>query len=549
MNRLWKVLLALAFLVMGVCGLVFTRYRVLGLSFFAIPVLGLQLAIDPTTRRPGVGVLINLRTGASSAAGGEIRYLLLGQKRTTGGTATVETLYEDMADADAVGTLAGVGGEAHLAAQRLFEEHPTASVDLIVLTEASGNAATGTITFDDTTPVSVDQTVTVKIAGREIEIVWAAGELDTVAATRLVAKITALTKILPVTASNGGGTLAAVTITAKSKGQWGNDIKYSVATADGTGGSVVAAAAAMTNGTTNPVLTTALGLVAQREYRLIVPCLSNTDLSTASTTGGVGRIKTHITGYNTGIGALLQTAHFACTDSTTNAKAMANQHDSEYFSHHLIRGALSLPCEWGAAIAGIYGREIRSDANHNFIGTEFRATLYGSPTIDTDALTAAEIEDLLTSGVSYVGYTLGGGRTPRLERPITTYFEDSDGNPDDRILDVGKVFGAIAVGADLRVQVARSFAGKKLLPALPSGNTPIPPNIVEEKDAKSLIVGRIRSQWVAAGVVNGTRLDEVLADGSLIVRVNPTDETQLDVFLPLRIVPPLVKTSITIVQA
>jgi phage tail sheath gpL-like len=543
------VVLALAFLVMGVCGLVFVRYRVLGLGFFAIPVLGLQLAIDPTTRRPGVGVLINLRTGPSSAAGGEIRYLLLGQKRTTGGTATVETLYEDMADADAVGTLAGVGSQAHLAAQRLFEEHPTASVDLVVLTESGGNAAAGTVTLDDATAVSVDQTLVVTICGREVEIVWAAGETDIVAATRLVAKIGAMTKELPVTAANGGGTLAVVTLTAKSKGPWGNDVKISYTLTGGTGGAVTLSGAALSGGTTEPSVATALGLVAQREYRLIVPCLSNADLANASTTSNMGRIKTHITGKNTGIGALLQTAHSACTDSTTNAKAMSNQHDTEYFSHHLVRGALSLPCEWGAAIAGIYGREIGSDPNHNFIGVEFKAELYGSPTIDSDALTAAEIEDLLTSGVSYVGYTLGGGRTPRLERPITTYFEDSDGNPDDRILDVGKVFGAIAVGSDLRVFAQRTFAGKKLLPSLPSGNTPIPPNIVEEKDAQGLIVGRIRSQWVASGVVNGTRLDEVLADGSLIVRVNPIDETQLDVFLPLRIVPPLVKTSITIVQA
>jgi hypothetical protein len=41
----------------------------------------------------------------------------------------------------------------------------------------------------------------------------------------------------------------------------------------------------------------------------------------------------------------------------------------------------------------------------------------------------------------------------------------------------------------------------------------------------------------------------VLADGSLVVQVDPLDETQLDVFLPLRVVPPFVKTSIDIVQA
>lgn len=523
---------------------------ILGVLAFVVPILGLTLAVDPSTRRPGVGILINLRTGASSAAGGAIRYLILSPKNATGGTATVDTvLYEDMADADAVSALLGPGSLGHLQAARLFEEHPTASVDVIALTAASGDSATGTITFDDTTPVTVAQTVTCLVAGREVEIVWAAGETDTVAATRLVAKITSLTKVLPVTATNGGGTLAVVTYTFKSKGTPGNDCKISVTTADGTGGSVTASGAALTGGTTIASIANALLLIPQREYRLILPCVGNTDLATASATSTAGRLKTYIQANDSGIGALLQTGVFACTDSTTNAKAMSNQHNLEYFSHHLVRGALSLPCEWSGAIAGIYGREIASDPNHNFIGTEFTATLNGSPTIDADALTAAEGEDLLTSGVSYVEYSLGGGRTPRLARPISCYFEDSDGNPDDRILDVGKVYGMIAVGSDLRVQVQRAFKGKKLLSNLPTGITPIPPNIIEEKDAQSFVVGRIRSQWVSAGVVNGVRLDAALADGTLFVRVNPTDEMQLDVFLPLRIVPPLAKTSITLVQA
>jgi phage tail sheath gpL-like len=521
----------------------------LGVLFAALPALGLLLAIDPTLRRPGVGVLINLRTGASSAAGGEIRYLLLGVKNTANGTGTIETLYEDVANADEVGTRAGVGGLTHLAAQRLFEENPTASVDLILMDAPSGNAAAGTITFDDSTPVTVDQVVTATICGRTILSDWFAGETDIEAATRLVSKINAATKRVPVTAANGGGTLAVVTLTAKSKGKWGLDVSYDCELSDGTGGAVTTAAANLTGGTTEPDAQNSLDLVLAREYRLIVPCLSNADLATATTASNMGLIKAHISGNNSGIGALLQTAHTGCTDSTTNAKAMSNQHGFEYFSHHLCRGGQSLPAEWGAAIAGMYGREIRSDANHPFVLAEFKDSteIYGSADINGDQLTAAEIEDLLTSGVAYIDYT--AQRRPRLARPITTYFEDSDGTGDDRVLDVSKVFGMIAVGSDLRVQVQREFRGKKLLPALPSGRTPIPPNIVEEKDAKAFILARLRSQWVGAGVVNGVKLDEVVEDESLIVRVNPTDETQLDVFLPLRIIPPLVKTSITLVQA
>lgn len=523
----------------------------LALLLMALPVLGLVLAVDPTQRRPGVGILIDLRTGASSNAGGEIRYLLLGVKNTADGTGTEDTtIYEDMAGADQVGTIAGAGGATHLAARALFNENPTASVDLVLMGAPIGNTATGEIVFDDSDAVTADRTVLLTICGRQIVSYWFVGETDVQAATRAVTMINRATRRLPVIATNAGGSSATVLLTFKSKGKIGNDATFRAELTEGTGGAVAPNGNEnFTGGTTEPDATAVLELVKQREYRLIVPCLSNADLATATTTSNMGLIKSHIQSYNTGIGALLQTAHTACTDTTTNAKAMTGQHNLEYFSHHLIRGGQSLPSEWGGVIAGIYGREIRSDANHPFVLKEFRETteIYGTSNIDADNLTPAEIEDLLNSGVSYIEYN--AQRRPRMARPISTYFEDTDGNPDDRILDISKVFGAISVGADLRTQVQRTFKGKKLAKTLPAGRTGIPRDIVTEQDAKSFIVGRIRSQHVAAGVVNGVRLDEVVEDGSLIVQVAPTNETQLQVVLPLRIIPPLVATSIAIVQA
>ena len=510
-------------------------------------VVGLLLAVDPTSRRPGVGLLVNLRSGPSSAAAG-MRILLVSVKNATGGTGTVETLYEGVADADAVGALAGVGGLAHLAAGRLFEEHRSARVDFIMMAAPGGNTATGTITFDDGTPIASAQTVTARIAGKSVQIVWDVGETDVQAATKLVAQIAKQTKELPVTAANGGGTLAAVTLTFKSKGKAGLDCAYSVTMADGSGGAVAATAANLTGGTTEPDIANVLLAVASREYRIWCPTLSNADLATASTTCNMGRIRTYIRATDSGIGALLQTAHTACTDSTTNAKAMSNQHDFEYFSHHLARGALSLPCEFAGAICGAYAREIVSDPNHSFIEQEIGlAELYLSATPQDDNLTEADEEDLLFSGVSYIGRTAQD--VPRFARPISCYFEDADGNPDDRVLDVSKVFGLVAVASDLRTQVQQTFKQKKLMKALPGGNTPIPPNIVEERDAKNFVVGRLRSEWIPRGVIRADKLDEVLADGTLVVKVDDTDEQQLDMFLPLRVVPPLVKTSIAVVQA
>lgn len=509
------------------------------------------LSIDPTSRRPGVGIKINLRSGPSSAAGGEIRILLMAAKNATGGTATVDTvLYQDVVDANEVAGLAGVGGMAHLAAARLFEEHPTATLDCVFMAAASGNTATGAITFDDGTPVTAAQTVIVNICGRIFSVVWEVGESDVDVATKLVSKIGQLTRSLPVTASNGGGTLAAVTITFKQKGKAGLDVRYGATLADGTGGDVTPNDLTnMTGGTTEPDNTAALLVLPTHEYRIILPCLSNADVATASATSNMGRLKAYMAANDSGIGALLQTAHTFCTDSTAHAKAMTGQHDWEYFSHHLARGGLSLPCEWAGATCGLYAREIKLDPAHSFIEAEFKesTTLYGSPNLNSDALSEAEEEDLLNNGASYIGYT--AQRRPRLARPISTYFEDSDGNPDDRVLDFSKTFAMCAVGDDLRVLCQRTFKGKKLMKTLPSGRTPIPPNVVGEEDAKGIIIGRIRSKWVTDGVIRGDKLDEVIADGSLVIQVDPTDEMQLDAFLPLRVVPPLAKTSLYLAQA
>lgn len=84
----WSVFLA-ALMLFGV------PPRVVGL--LSLPLLG--LAVDPTSRRPGVGIAINLRTGQQSAGSGAQRILLLSTKNATGGTATVETvIYESVAN-------------------------------------------------------------------------------------------------------------------------------------------------------------------------------------------------------------------------------------------------------------------------------------------------------------------------------------------------------------------------------------------------------------------------------------------------------------------
>lgn len=505
--------------------------------------MSFPLAVAPSVRSPGLALVVNLLAGAASPGTAPMRACLLASKGTGVGTITADTQLVTLAGADDAKTLLGAGVPGHLTAKAIFAEYPLALVDLVAPAEPAGDAATQTVTFDDTTPVTVSRTVTVEIAGREIQIVWSAGETDIAAATKLVAAIAAQTNDLPVTAGNGAGSLAVVTITFKQKGTIGNDCLLYLTVADGTGGSVALGGAALAGGTTESVLTTALSTIAGREYDIIIPCLSNTDVDAASATSGPGRLKTHIQNLDHGFSAKLQQGVIGATGSLSATKTGAAQHDFGPFEYIFCNAARSLPCEFAGAEAGARLRDEAIDPAANRIGTLYRAVLYGARDLVANTLTEAQVEDALQSGVTPVTYTANGEE--RVSRPITTYFKDTAGNPDDRILDVSRVTGTYAVAKDLRSALPAEFPHAKLSADLPPGDDALPEGVIEVRDVRAFVIARLRF-WQQRGVIRRDKLDAAIADGTLIVRVNPSDASQCDIVLPLSIVPPLAKFSVVV---
>ena len=500
--------------------------------------MSFPLAVAPSVKSPGLFLEVDLTAGQSSPGSAARKALLIGGK-SSAGTITADTeLIEAVAGEQAVSGYLGPGMPGHLAAKALFAEYGLAQVDLVCPLEATGVAAAQTITFASGPP-TVAWTVTAYIAGRPIQITWAAGETDTAGGDKLEAAINAEVD-LPVTAANVAG---VVTLTAKAKGTWGNDVKCRVTYEDGTTGTVTAGGATLASGTTEFSVTNVLALITGREYDLICLATSNADAEDGGGTSNPGLVKAHMNSLDSGAEAKLQQLVVGATGTIATTKAgtdAMNHGPSEYI---YAQNALALPAEWCGAEVGARLREESSDVAANRIRMAYRATLYTVDDVSADALTAPEVEDLLNNGITPVSYQSDG--TPRPERPITTYHLDASSNPDDRVLDTSRVTGTYAVAKDLRVVLPREFEGAKLSEDLDGVGDELPPGVVEVKDIKSFINSRIRF-WISLGVVQAAPYEEALANGTYIVRVNPSDASQCDIVLPVKIVPPLAKFSVVV---
>ena len=500
---------------------------------------GVPLAVSPAVRTPALYLLVNLTAGAAAPGTGATRCLLIAPKSASG-TITPDTqLVEGVGGPDEVGTLLGVGTPGHLAAKAAFAEYGLLSLDVVAPVASVGVAATGTITFAGGPP-TVSWDVTATIAGRAVIISWAAGESTAAGATKLFNAINLLTNDLPVVATNA--VPSQVDLAAKYAGLWGNDITLRVATANGTGGTVTASGAKLSAGTLEPVLTNVLALVAGREYVKRVVCASNTDVCAAAASN-VLACKTSIVALQTGANAKLQQMIYGCTATYSSLKTGTATMNFGPATAVQCENAESLPCELAGAEMGQAVREELLRPNCNRSHMPYVATLYGAPNIATGSLTDTQVEDALWYGISTCIYDSVGALMPA--RPLTTYYKDGAGNADDRVLDVPYVSGTYAVARDLRTAIPQQFPNASLSADIAPGEEPPPDDVVEVRDVRSFIDGRVQ-YYIRRGVVVGSKYYTARDNGTFVCRVNPTDARQLDVVLPVGIVPPWLKTSLVV---
>jgi phage tail sheath gpL-like len=497
------------------------------------------VAVAPSVRSPGAYLSVNLLAGASTPGSGQLKVLVLATKSSVG-TITPDTQLVQNVGPSEGETYFGTGTPGHLALKALFPEYGLASVDIMAPLVSGGVVASVVLTFASTPTIA--RTFILQIAGRQIATTWVAGVSASVFGDQVVALIAGLTSNLPVTAANITG---AVTISAKYAGSWANDIVVYALLTGGSGGTVNAGQTVTTtlgSGTLSADPTNCLSVVQTREYAFILLCDGNTAALISGGTSPFFKINTHINTYNSGLNAHLQQQVLGFTGTITNANTVGGLRNAGTAELAFYQGAQSLPCEVAAAELGARLREITADPAANRIGMAYKATLYGPLDDVNDKLTAAEIESALNNGVSPIDW--GSDGIPYPVRPFTTYHTDGNSNPDDRLLDTSRIDGTYAVARDIRNRLPQLYKGKKIIKALAAGQE-LPPNTVEEKTVRTSVTNMAR-YWVTQGVVKGDALEAAIANGEFIVQVDGTDASQVDIVVPVKIVPPLAKFSIVV---
>ncbi len=498
----------------------------------------IPLAVAPSVKSPGTFLVVNLLGGNANPGSAPLRCLLMSPQNSTGGNIVDDTEVRKVFGSDDVRTALGAGNIAHLGAKRLFAKYGLANVDVISPAPGAGAAATETITL--TGSVTENSTLRFRVHGRTIDVPWNTGEALTVAATRAVGTINGKADDLFITAVDTGA--GVITFNAKGVGPRGNDVRIGcVFIAGGTGGGITAGATKnLAGGTTEPDFSNALSQVNTTEYRLIVVCLSNADVTDATASSNAERLSDHIDLLEEGNNALLQVGLAAHTAVIADAQGGAIGRNQPAMEYPYFQDAEDLPGEVACEEAGDTLAAITIRSNTNRIGNVMN--LYGPEDPVASKLTPAEIESLLNNGVTPIDLERNTNQ-PFLTRPVTTHSQDS-GNPDFRALDMSDTYGMYEVADDMRIVLPQEFANANISPDLPEGDNALPEGVVEIKDIKAFVINRLRL-WVTLGVVNGVALDRVVTNGDLIVEQNISDPTQVDIFLPLEIVKVLAKLGVT----
>jgi phage tail sheath gpL-like len=97
-----------------------------------------------------------------------------------------------------------------------------------------------------------------------------------------------------------------------------------------------------------------------------------------------------------------------------------------------------------------------------------------------------------------------------------------------------------AVFRDLRVAFPQQFPNASISENLPAGADPLPAGVVEVKDVRAFLISRLRF-WARSGVLNKAALEASIEANELVVEIDETDKTQVNIFVPASIIKPLAK--------
>ena len=315
----------------------------------------------------------------------------------------------------------------------------------------AGVAASGTLTV--TGPATAAGTVNLYVGSQRVQVAVAAADAATAIAAAINAAINADTT-LPVTATVLTG---VVTVTAKHKGTLGNAIKLQLnyrgyAGGESTPAGVAVAVVAMSGGTADPTLTTALAAMGDEEYDFIVmPYTDSTSLDALKT---VMNDSTGRWAYNR---QLYGHVYAAKADSFANLVTLGGARNDQHASiAGYETGVPNTPWEYAAAYGARNAVFLAADPARPTQTGELVGIL---PAPAGSRFIMTERQTLLNSGIatSYVG-----GGAVRIERAITSYQKNLWDQADPSYLDSETLHTLAYVLRRLRYNVTQKYPRHKL---------------------------------------------------------------------------------------
>ncbi|MFC3716804.1 phage tail sheath subtilisin-like domain-containing protein [Luteimonas soli] len=440
------------------------------------------------------------------------KVLVIGQRLATGNVdAGVPTRILSAAQAEAA---FGAGSMLAAMLAAFKAANGTSDVTAIALDDlGAGAAAAGSVAF--TGPATAAGTLNLYIGGVRVQVGVTAAMTAAQLATATAAAINAATH-LPVTAEVNGSDTSLVDITARHKGESGNgiDLRANYALGELLPAGIGATFVAMSGGTGNPDIATAIAAMADTQYATVVVAyndatnLAAIEAELADRWGPMVQLEGHA---------------FAAVSGTH--AALVTLGDARNSPHLTLVAAGKSPTPawiWAAVCGAVDAAEpdpARPRQTLPLPGLLAPAS--------ADRFTREERDLLLHDGIATT--TVDAGDVVRVERFITTYQESATGEADVSYLDIETVRTLAYLRATLRARIALRYPRHKLA----DDGTLFAPGqaVATPKLIKAEILHLFR-EWEGAGLVEG--FEQFKAD--LIVERNATDANRIDALIPPNVV-------------
>jgi phage tail sheath gpL-like len=373
------------------------------------------------------------------------RMTLIGSRLTTGAVATsVPYRCSSAADAEYA---AGVGSPVAEMAAVVKAAYPSLELYVIGVTDdASGVAATATITV--TVSSNLAGTISLYVAPYWVgstlrgkySVACAAGDTVTTIAEAIVAAVNAD----PYRTVQATNLVGVVTLTARNDGTQGNSLKclhsYFVGEKLPTGVSL--AITDFASGATNPSISAAIAAMGDGHSSHLVSQWTDATSMTALETEMTRRW-----------GPTVQRECHLFTASSGSLGTLTTLGDSRNseLSTCLGSGLSPIP-SWIAAAGVAVTHALEPHPGRPLRGRPIDCML--APVMG-DEFEASERQQLLAEGIST--YTVDSSGKCRIERLVTTYQEDVNGNPDSKYRDIQVMFLLAAIRYDWRTYVGAKY--------------------------------------------------------------------------------------------